>query len=222
MGILDRISRLVSSNVNAAIDKMSDPGKQIDQLVIEMEEQVRAARKEVQTALAQEKRQRQRCEALAKSSREWEERAERAVRAGDDNLAKEALTRKAQIDAEGQEATHGLAEAQAYAEKLAASLKQLDARIVEVKLRKETLKAKARAGKGLNPIGSSAADEFDRLHAKVDAVDAEAEIDEELAKLRHEDAKSVEVERKLEELSKNKDLDDRLAALKAKMQKKDE
>src|SRR5262249_2631299 len=46
MGILDRISRLVSSNVNAAIDKMSDPGKQIDQLVIEMEEQLRAARKE--------------------------------------------------------------------------------------------------------------------------------------------------------------------------------
>ena len=122
MGILDRISRLVSSNVNAAIDKMSDPGKEIDQLVIEMETQLRNARKEVQTALAQEKRQRSRAEALAKSSREWEERAERAVRAGDDGLAKEALTRKAQIDSEGQEATHGLAEAQGYAEKLTASL----------------------------------------------------------------------------------------------------
>ncbi len=222
MGILDRISRLVSSNVNAAIDKMSDPGKQIDQLVIEMEEQLRAARKEVQTALAQEKRQRQRCEALAGSSREWEERAERAVRAGDDNLAKEALARKAQIDAEGQEATHGLVEAQSYAEKLTASLKQLEQRITEVKLRKETLKAKARASKGVNTLGSSALDQFERLHAKVDAVDAEAELDEELAKLRHEDAKSIEVERKLEEMSKSKDLDDRLAALKAKMEKKSE
>lgn len=222
MGILDRITRLVSSNVNAAIDKMSDPGKQIDQLVIEMEEQLRAARKEVQTALAQEKRQRQRCEALAKSSREWEERAERAVRAGDDNLAKEALARKAQIDGEGQEATNGLVEAQSYAERLTASLKQLEQRIVEVKLRKETLKAKARASKGVNTLGSSALDQFDRLHAKVDAVDAEAELDEELAKLRHEDAKSIEVERKLEEMSKSKDLDDRLAALKAKMEKKSE
>jgi phage shock protein A len=222
MGILDRISRLVSSNVNAAIDKMADPGKQVDQLVIEMEEQLRAARKEVQTALAQEKRARQRAETLAKSSREWEERAERAVRAGDDNLAKEALTRKAQIDAEGQEATHILEESQSYAEKLTASLKQLEQRITEVKLRKETLKAKARASKGVNTLGSSALDQFDRLHAKVDAVDAEAELDEELAKLRHEDAKSVEVERKLEEMSKNKDLDDRLAALKAKMEKKSE
>jgi phage shock protein A len=220
MGILDRISRLVSSNVNAAIDKMSDPGKEIDQLVIEMETQLKNARKEVQTALAQEKRQRTRAEALAKSSREWEERAERAVRAGDDNLAKEALTRKAQIDAEGQEATHGLEEATSYAEKLTASLKQLDARITEVKLRKETLKAKARASKGVNSIGSPALDAFDRLHAKVDAVDAEAELDQELAALRHEDAKSIEVERKLEEMSKNKDLDDRLAALKAQMAKK--
>jgi phage shock protein A len=221
MGILDRISRLVSSNVNAAIDKMSDPGKEIEQLVIEMETQLKNARKEVQTALAQEKRQRTRAEALAKSSREWEERAERAVRAGDDNLAKEALARKAQIDAEGQEATHGLEEATSYAEKLTASLKQLEQRITEVKLRKETLKAKARASKGINAIGSPALDAFDRLHAKVDAVDAEAELDEELAALRHEDAKSVEVERKLEEMSKNKDLDDRLAALKAKMEKKE-
>ena len=217
MGILDRISRLVSSNVNSVIDKMSDPGKEVEQLILEMEQQLRNARKEVQTALAQEKRQRSRAEALAKSSREWEERAERAVRAGDDGLAKEALARKAQIDAEGQEATNGLAEAQSFAEKLTASLKQLELRIGEVKLRKETLKAKARAAKGVNTIGSPALDAFDRLHAKVDAVDAEAELDEELAKARHEDSASVEMERKLNDMSKNKDLDDRLAALKAQM-----
>lgn len=222
MGILDRISRLVSSNVNAAIDKMSDPGKEIDQLVLEMEAQLRSARKEVQTALGQEKRQRQRAEALAKSSREWEERAERAVRAGDDNLAKEALARKAQIDAEGQQATQGLVEAQRFADKLTASLKQLEERIGEVKLRKETLKAKARASKGMSSIGSPAVEAFDRLHARVDAVDAEADLDEELAKARHDDAHSLAVERKLEEMSKSKELDDRLAALKARMAKSDD
>jgi phage shock protein A len=222
MGILDRISRLVSSNVNAAIDKMSDPGKQIDQLVLDMEQQLRNARQEVHTALAQEKRSRTRAEALAKSSHEWEERAERAVRAGDDNLAKEALARKAQIDAEGQDATHALEEAQTYAEKLTVALKQLEARINEVKARKETLKAKARVSRGKNPLGSSALDEFERLHSRVDVVDAEAELDEELARMRHEDSASLEVERKLNDLAKNKDLDDRLAALKAKMEKKDE
>jgi phage shock protein A len=219
MGILDRISRLVSSNVNAAIDKMSDPGKEIDQLVIDMEQQLRKARQEVQSALAQEKRHRQRAEALAKSSRDWEERAERAVRAGDDNLAREALARKQQVDAEGRDATQALADAQAYADKLTAALKQLDQRITEVKSRKETLKAKARASKGRNPLGTGAFDEFDRLNSRVDAVEAESELDEELLAMRHEDAKSREVEKKLEDLSKNKDLDDRLAALKAKLEK---
>ena len=222
MGILDRISRLVSSNVNAAIDKMSDPGKEIDQLVIDMEQQLRKARQEVQSALAQEKRHRQRAEALAKSSREWEERAERAVRAGDDNLAREALSRKQQVDAEGRDATQALADAQAYADKLTVALKQLDQRIAEVKARKETLKAKARASKGRSPLGTGAFDEFDRLNSRVDAVEAESALDEELLAMRHEDAKSREVEKKLEDLSKNKDLDDRLAALKAKLEKKEE
>lgn len=221
MGILSRISRLVSSNVNSAIDKMSDPGKEIDQLVIDMEQQLRAARQEVHAALATEKRQRSRAEELGKSSREWEERAERAVRAGDDNLAREALARKASIDSEGQEALKGLSESTAYSDKLTQALKQLEQRITEVKLRKETLKAKARASKGRNPLGSAALDEFDRLNGKVDAIDAEAELDEELAKLKHEDAASREVERKLADLEKGNELDDRLAALKAKMEKKD-
>jgi phage shock protein A len=221
MGILDRISRLVSSNVNAAIDKMADPGKEIDQLIVDMEAQLRKARQEVHGALAQEKRQRQRAEALAKTSREWEERAERAVRASDDNLAREALSRKAQVDAEGQDATRALLEAQTFADQLTTALKQLEQRITEVKSRKETLKAKARASRGKSPLGSAAIDEFDRLHGKVEAVEAEAELDEELAKMRHEDAASREAERRLDEMSKNKDLDDRLAALKAKLEKKD-
>lgn len=219
MGILDRISRLVSSNVNSAIDKMSDPGKEIDQLVIDMEQQLKKARQEVQGALAVEKRQRSRAEELAKSSQEWEDRAARALRAGDEGLAREALKRKSEIDAEGLAATRTLSDSVAYADNLTTALKQLEARIGEVKSRKETLKAKARARRGLNPLGSSAIDEFDRLQGKVDAVDAEAEIDEELAKLKHEDAASREVERKLNALSQNKDLDDRLAALKAKLDK---
>lgn len=221
MGILDRISRLVSSNVNAAIDKMSDPGKEIDQLVMDMEQQLRRAHKEVQAALAQEKRHRQRAEELARSSREWEERAERAVRAGDDALAREALARKQEIDAQGRDATQALVEAQAYVDKLTPALKQLEQRIGEVKARKETLKAKARASRGKSPLGTGAFDEFDRLTSRVDAVEAESELDEELAALRHEDQKSRAAERKLDELSKNKDLDDRLAALKAKLNQKD-
>jgi phage shock protein A len=213
--------RLVSSNVNAAIDKMSDPGKEIDQLVIDMESQLRKARQEVHAALAQEKRHRSKAEELAKTSQQWQERAERALRAGDENLAREALKRKGDVDTEGLAATRALQEATGFAEQLTTALKQLEARITEVKGKKETLKAKARASRGKSPLGSDAVNEFDRLSGKVDAVEAEASLDEELAAMRHEDAKSLEMERKLNELDKNKDVEDRLAALKAKIEKKD-
>jgi phage shock protein A len=222
MGILDRLSTLVKSNLNSAIDKMTDPGKEIDQMVVELEDNLRKARVEVTQALAGEKRTRQKLEAVAKEATEWEERAQRAVLAGDDNLAKQALERKAAADAEGAETEKLLMDQTAYSDQLTAALKAAEVRVNEIKSRKETLKAEARARKTRQQqsVGTSAFDKFDRLAAGVDAAEAENALDDELLKASHEDAHSKEVERKLDDLAKNKDLDDRLAALKAKLDKK--
>jgi phage shock protein A len=221
MGILERMSTLIKSNLNAAIDSMSDPGKEIEQLILDMEQQARRAREEVAAALGAEKRGQRRAEELEAEVAKWQERAEQAVRAGDDALARQALERKAEVAASAAQSRRTLDEQASYADQLTAALKQLDARIEEVKAKKGTLKAKARAQKGRGPLGSSAFDEFDRLAGKVDAVEAEAALDEELAAQRHEDAQSRAAERKLDELSKDHDIDDKLAALKAKLEKKD-
>jgi phage shock protein A len=222
MGILDRLSTLVKSNLNSAIDKMTDPGKEIDQMVTELEDNLKKARVEVTQALAGEKLTRQKLEAQSKDASEWEERAQRAVLAGDDNLAKQALERKAAIDGDKAESERVLMEQSGYADQLTAALKAAEQRVNEIKSRKETLKAEARARKvrEKQTVGTSAFDKFDRLAAGVDAAEAENALDDELAKASHEDAHSKEVERKLEDLAKNKDLDDRLAALKAKLDKK--
>jgi phage shock protein A len=91
-------------------------------------------------------------------------------------------------------------------------------------MRKETLKAQARAQKsrdsGTGP--TEAFQRFDKLATDVDVKEAEVAIDDELAQATHTDAKSLEVERKLDELGKSGDVEDRLAALKAKLQKKDD
>jgi len=224
MGILGRISTLIKSNLNSAVDKMTDPGREIDQLVSDMEDQQKKARGEVQSTLAAEKRQRQKVEALAKSAGEWEARAERALSAGDESLAREALKRKLDIDAELAEAQRGLDEQVRYAEQLTQALKALDQRVREVKLRKATIKSQARAQKSRDAGGSGkpeAFDRFDRLVTDVDVKEAEVVLDDELAAVRHEDAHSLEVERRLDELGKSNDIDDRLAALKAKLEKKD-
>ena len=55
MGIFDRVSKLIKSNTNSAIDKMQDTSKEVEQLVVEMEDQLRKARLETQKGMAAEK-----------------------------------------------------------------------------------------------------------------------------------------------------------------------
>jgi len=216
MSILDRLSTLVKSNVNDLIDKMQDPGKEIDQLVRDMDDSIRQARAEVAGAMAEEKRLAKQAEDLSGEAKSWEERATRAVQAGDDALAKEALRRKAQKEADRMELVKAAAEQRAHVEELLAGLRALELRVKDVKLRQGTLREKARAAKGQSPVSSntSAFSDFERMSGKIDALEAEAGLTDELA---GRTAAQVASEKKLEQLGEDKQLDDALAALKKKL-----
>jgi phage shock protein A len=213
MAILGRLSTLVKSNVNDLIDSMQDPAKEIDQLVRDMEDSVREARSEVAQCLAEEKRMGKRVDDLAEEVKSWEGHAMRAVQAGDDALAKEALRRKAEKEADRIEAEKALSDQRAYSVQLGAGLKALQARVQDVKLRQGTLREKARASKrGESPISSktSAFENFDRMSGKIENLEAEVGLNDELS---GQSAASVAAERKLREMS----LDDELADLKKKL-----
>ena len=220
MSILGRLSTLIKSNVNDAIDSMQDPGKEIDQMVRDMDESARDARGEVARCMAEEKRLEKRIEVLAAEAKNWEDRAATAVRAGDDALAREALNRKAASEAERAETAKALQEQSVYVDQLAAGLRALEARVKYVKLRQGTLREKARATKrgGLGGAGSmgktSAFDEFERMSSRIEAVEAEAGLADELS---GRTAASVEAERRLTELSEKSTVDDALAELKKKL-----
>ncbi len=216
MSILDRLSTLVKSNLNDLLDKMQDPGKEIDQLVVDMEDSIRQARTEVAASIAGEKRMVKQAEDLAAEAKTWEEHATKAVQAGDDALAKEALRRKAQKEADRLEVQKAAAEQRVEVEKLTAGLRALELRVKDVKLRQGTLREKARAAKGKSPVstGTSAFADFERMSGKIDALEAEAGLTDELA---GRTADQVAAERKLDKLSEDKSLDDALAALKKKL-----
>jgi phage shock protein A len=218
MSILGRLSTLIKSNVNDVIDSMQDPGKEIDQMVRDMEDSARQARAEVATCLAEEKRLGKRVETLAAEATAWEDRAKQAVAANDDALAKEALRRKAEKDAERAEAEKYLQEQKVHVDQLTTALKALDARVKDVKLRQGTLREKARmnAKAGGSPLTgkTKAFDDFDRMSSKIDAIEAETGLDDALA---GRTAESAAAERKLESLSQDKQLDDALAELKKKL-----
>jgi phage shock protein A len=218
MGILGRLSTLIKSNVNDAIDSMQDPGKGIDQMVRDMEDYARQARAEVGRCIADERLLEKRLLTIEGEIGDWQKRAETAVQASQDGLAKEALARKTEKEGERDEINKALQEQGVYGDQLTAALKALEARLQEVKLRQGTLRAKARAnrdGSALSPK-TSAFGEFDRVASRIDAVEAEAGLD---AELTGRSSESVEAERRLNQMASASSVDDALAELKRKLGK---
>jgi phage shock protein A len=181
-----------------------------------MEDSVRQARAEVAGCMAEEKRLAHQSENLAAEAKTWEEHAARAVQAGDDALAKEALRRKAQKEADRLETNMAAAEQKAHVENLVAGLRALELRVKDVKMRQGTLREKARAAKGQSSVstGTSAFADFERMSGKIDALEAEASLTDELA---GNTATERASEKKLDKLSEDKSIDDALAALKHKL-----
>jgi phage shock protein A len=185
-------------------------------MVRDMEESARQARTEMTQCLGEKKRLQKRVGDLENEAAEWVKRAEMAVRAGDDALAKEALRRKGEKEAERAEAQKSLQEQGVYADQLTNALKALDARLKDIKLRQGTLRAKARSNKKGSPLSAktSAFDEFDRMAGRIDTVEAEAGLDEQLG---GRTAESAAAERKLNEMATQSSVDDALAELKKKL-----
>lgn len=87
---------MIRSNLNALINQAEDPEKMLDQILIDMRQQLQEAKREVAAAIADEKRLAAQLEAVRAQVREWDRRAVLAVERGEDDLAREALRRKAE------------------------------------------------------------------------------------------------------------------------------
>lgn len=216
MSVLKRLATLVKSNLNDLVDSMQDPAKEFDQLVRDMEDSARSARGEVASCLAEEKRLAKQIESVQAEVRGWEEKAETAVKAGEDELARQALARKSDKEREVAELEKALDAQRSQVDQLTTGLKALETRVKEVKARQGTLREQARAAKGQGKTSTEggAFAEFDRLSGRIDSMEIESNLDDELS---GRTAESRAAERKLEDLSADQKLDDALAALKKKL-----
>ncbi|MDR2397495.1 MAG: PspA/IM30 family protein [Spirochaetaceae bacterium] len=189
MGIFSRFKTLVSSNINDLINKAEKPEKMLNQLLMDMSEQLIESKKAVAQAIADEKKLEREAQNQLALSQEWERKAMLAVQAGKDDLAKEALLRKQEHDnAYGEykkqwDAQHGSVE------KLKESLRELQNKIEEAQRKKNLLVARAKRAEAQQKIQSTmssisgnrtAFDAFDRMAAKVDQMEAQADAAVEL------------------------------------------
>ena len=79
MAILDRITMVIRSNLNALINQAEDPEKMLDQILIDMRQQLVEAKREVAAAIADEKRLAAQVEAGLDQAQEWDRRAMRCA-----------------------------------------------------------------------------------------------------------------------------------------------
>src|SRR5439155_1179519 len=89
MGIIDRLSTLIRSNINDLISRAENPQKVLEQLIVDMRNQLAKAKQQVAAAIADEKRLSAQAEQEKKLSEDWEKRAVLAVQEGRDDLAEQ-------------------------------------------------------------------------------------------------------------------------------------
>jgi phage shock protein A len=189
MGIFSRLGQLIKSNINDLISRSEDPEKMLNQVIIEMNNQLVEARKQVAVAIADEKRLRKQWEAELNLARDWKKKAMMAVRAGDDALAKEALQRKKEHEDLSEQYQKQWESQKNGVEQLKSALRTLNNKIEEAKRKKGLLIAKKKRAEaqktiqetmsGLNE--AAAFETFERMERKIEQIEAEAEAQTELA-----------------------------------------
>ena len=191
MGIFDRLSTLLRSNINDLISSAENPEKMLNQILVDMRSQLAKAKQQVAAAIADEKRLRDQADLERKNADDWEKRAMLAVQEGRDDLAKQALVRHGEHLTHAEQLEVTWQAHQAETEKLKASLRDLNDKIEEAKRKKNLLLARQRRAQAQKRIAEtmsslsekSAFEAFARMEERIEQnerqIKASAEIDEE-------------------------------------------
>ncbi|OGQ10461.1 MAG: hypothetical protein A2138_23005 [Deltaproteobacteria bacterium RBG_16_71_12] len=220
MSIFSRLGTLLKSNVNDAISKAEDPEKMLNQMLLDMQGQMVEAKKQVAVAIADEKRLQKQFEQEKQLSVEWEKKAMLAVKAGNDDLAKQALMRKTEHEKLALGYEQQWQAQKAAVDQLKTALQGLNSKIEEAKRKKNLLIARAKRAEAQKTIAetmdgissTSAFDTMSRMEDKINKAEAEAQATYELAQTTSGD----DLKAKFDALQ-TVEADDALAALKAKM-----
>jgi phage shock protein A len=223
MSIMDRVATVIRSNLNYLINKAEDPEKMLDQILIQMRQQLVEAKREVAVAIADEKRLGAQLEAELEQVQEWERRATMAVQKGEDDLAREALRRKADHEQIAIGYKKQWDAQKASTENLKNALRALSQKIEEAGRKKNLLVARqkrAEAQKHIHEVmtgltDTSAFESFDRMSAKVEQIEAQADAAVEIS----QELSGDTMEQRFRALESSTDVEQELHALKARVQK---
>jgi phage shock protein A len=215
MGIFTRFRDIVSSNINAMLDRAEDPEKLIKLMIREMEDTLVELKASCASVIANHKKIKRRLNDIQSRESLWAERARLAVDRGRDDLAREALVEKRRFSQMAQSLDEEVAQ---HAELLAQY--RDDIAQLEEKLRKAKEKQHILIQRHLHARRAKAAQQeirrmdnyetiakFEDLESRIDRMEAEAELINPMPRTTLEEA--------FDKLNVDEDIEKELSALKA-------
>ena len=184
MGIFTRFRDIISSNINAILDKAEDPEKLIKLMIREMEDTLVEIKAACAGAMASSKKVQRQLDTLHDRIHYWEEKAELAVKRGRDNLAREALVEKRRYTQRMDGLENELTEHNLLIEQYQDDIRQLEDKLKSAREKQRILvqrhihaDRKIRAQEEIRRVDSSEAMmKFDELENRIERMEAEADL----------------------------------------------
>jgi phage shock protein A len=184
MGIFTRFRDIISSNINAILDKAEDPEKLIRLMIREMEDTLVEIKAACAGAMASSKKVQRQLDTLHDRIHYWEEKAGLAVNKGRDNLAREALVEKRRYVRHMDGLENELTEHNLLIEQYQADIRQLEDKLKSARDKQRMLvqrhihaDRKRRAQEEIRRVDSSEAMlKFDELENRIERMEAEADL----------------------------------------------
>ena len=193
MNIAQRFTFLAKGHVNALLDSLEDPERSLNQLVLDMEEELEAAKRAAAAAMANEDRLRAKISFHEKDAREWQEAAQRFMRKADEAQAREALQRVERAERQRDRLKKQLEEQASETTEVREAVACMNERIGEARARLQLLQAQLRQGEARRAVNqvitgvqrSNLYGEFERMSERVEeqtsAERAYLKLDDELS-----------------------------------------
>ena len=227
MSILTRFKDIMSSNMNALLDKAEDPEKMIDQYLRNLNSDLGKVKAETASIMAEEQRAKRVLDECKEDIDKMEKYAVKALEAGNDDDARKFLERKSNLANKQNELQQAYDLAVSNSEHMREMHDKLVSDINELESKRTMLKGKmavAKTQERMNKIGSSATDArssisaFERMEEKVNRSLDEANA---MAELNRQPKDDIEDLKAKYDDNKNDSVDDELAKLKEKIKNKE-